>query len=146
MFRQAVQSSNSVLEAHVDALTQKQAQPFVPIAPVASGSGVDSASVLAMNEIIQRHNEICANHDSIVVNARRDLELHYISESLGEFVELNTLIDSTAVELGARTSKSGIESEIERLEQQIDDYRRPAEALNEELRGYLGHDELQLER
>jgi wobble nucleotide-excising tRNase len=44
-----------------------------------------------------------------------------------------------------RRSFKAINEEIERLKMEIEEHRRPAEQLNEELRNYLGHDQLKFQ-
>ena len=94
---------------------------------------------------MQTHNARCGEFEAQVVAARNGLALDMVAESSGEYKSLTSEVDQSQL---ATTRASGevhrLEKEIAYLEQEIVEHRRPATELNEDLKKYLGHGELQL--
>lgn len=127
------------------ALREKRDRPFevlsrdLPV-PDASQEAVDR-----LNSIIHRHNDACEAFATRTQEARRRLAADMIASTLDEFVELNNAFQET--DGAVRDSEATVRrltTSIQDLERQIVAHQRPADELNECLREYLGHGELQL--
>jgi len=118
-----------------------ESYPFLDQAPE-----YDAKALEKINEIIRKHNTICDNFNNIVSKAVNDLENDFVAQSLDEYKRLVDDVNKT--EEGLKCIESTIdmlENKIETLENEIIEHRRSAGLLNNDLREYLGHDELRLE-
>lgn len=145
VLRHALDALQTFLGDLIQALSQKKAQPFRTLSLTASAPTVDSAAPDRLNEVIRRHNQACDDFDNRVNNARDRLARDMIAESLGEFVRLQDEVKKAKDDVArAEQDMRRLDARIAQLEREIVEHRRPAEELNEDLRKYLGHDELQL--
>ncbi len=143
--KQALDAVTAFIDELIKALGVKRVQPFKasPLAvavPAADGSVVDR-----LNGVIRAHNQACDAFDGRVRDARDRLALDSIAESIDEYVRLRDEVQMAAAAVPP------IEAEIRRLsaaivqlEREIVEHRQPAEELNEDLKRYLGHGDLQL--
>lgn len=133
------------LDNLIDKLKKKKTQPFKVLSLSLSAPTIDTNTLDRVNSIIQKHNQACDDFDKHVNEARDKLARHMIAESLTEFVRLkNEVRKAKDAEAKVKQKQDHLEDRIAELEREIIEYRRPAEELNEDLRKYLGHDELQL--
>lgn len=130
----------------LQALDAKQNQPFKSMQLDVEVPTVDEEAISRLNEVIARHNAACDDFQTRTTRARDRLALNLIAENVDDYARL------TAAVLAASGSIGPLEQDvkrlldgIERLEREIVEHRQPAEELNEELRNYLGHDELSLQ-
>ena len=144
--RQALNASEGFLDAAVQALTDKKRRAFEHVKLEVEAPPVDSEAVEKLSAVIRKHNQMCDDFQTRIAEARRKLAQDMIAEVLSEFVSLRTALQRAEDELeAARKEVERLDAEIGRLERDIVQHRRPAEELNEDLRKYLGHDELRLE-
>jgi wobble nucleotide-excising tRNase len=107
---------------------------------------VDDEAVSHLNDVIQKHNQACDDFQKRVSTARQRLEADSVSTALDEFQRLKDSVsaaETAASEADAEVKR--IAQVIENLEREIVEHRQPAEELNDDLRKYLGHNELCLE-
>jgi wobble nucleotide-excising tRNase len=98
-----------------------------------------------LNEVIHKHNRACDEFQARVVSARDRLALNMIASDLEEFVRLRDVLLLEMVTITqAEHEIERLMGEITQLEREIREHQQPAEELNEDLRKYLGHSELQL--
>lgn len=135
------------LDSLVQLLSTKRGRPFDPLPLDHATFPLPDSSVCGrLADVILKHNQACDTHNERVVEARAKLEAETIARSLGEYKALEATIESHRTSrVGATTEAARLTAQISKLEMEITEYRRPAEELNEDLRKYLGHAELQLE-
>lgn len=148
-----VSAARSETEAALDALVAraevKRDNPFAP-APAAAPTAPTPTSladtVAALNAIVDKHNQTSAQFKASVDGACKKLEASYVAEAHAEFVQLSAAVKAAETALEALKAKpAGIQTQIDDLERAILEHRRPADELTEELRAYLGRDELRFE-
>lgn len=130
----------------IEALEEKKKKPFDVIRRQFDGPDFDGSFLTNLNDVIQRHNEACEEFDKRVGSARERLESDFVARSLDEYQTLTRDVNAAGAAIKkANTKVQQLEVRIGELEKEIVEHRRPAEELNEDLRNYLGHGELQLE-
>jgi wobble nucleotide-excising tRNase len=144
--RQVLEEVKDFLDAAVKALMEKKGRPFERVECELSVPSVDGEALEKLNAVIRKHNQACDDFKTRVTNARKRLAEHMIAEVLGEFVSRRDALEKAEKKLkAAQEDLQFLDEKIAALEREIVEHRRPAEELNEELRKYLGHDELRLE-
>lgn len=144
--RRALELTRTFLELLTKALMDKRGRVFESLRLDADVPDVDAGVIERLNEVIRKHNRACEEFATRVRDARQRLEAHFVAESLDEFVKLTEAVRAAEGALNEADAKvRRLALEIERLERDIIEHRQPAEELNDELRKYLGHDELRLE-
>jgi len=144
--RQVLEEVKGFLEAAVKALMEKKERPFERVGCELRAPSVDGDAVKKLNAVICKHNWACDEFQTRVTEARERLVAHMIAEVLGDFVSLRNALEKAKKELKeAQDDLQLLDEKIAALEREIVEHRRPAEQLNEDLREYLGHDELRLE-
>jgi len=99
-----------------------------------------------LNAVIKKHNQACDDFETRIRAARERLALDMLAADWEDFVRLRDAEQQAAAdEQAALKEVEHLDTEIKRLEREIVEHRQPAEELNEDLRKYLGHDELRLE-
>ena len=142
----AIESTKKFLHSLVQLLTDKKAKAFERLELTVSPPCVDYEAVTHLNAIVHKHNQACDNFQSRVSTARKRLEDHLVSTALDEFQRLKDSV--SAAKSAARKADVEVQriaQEIANLEREIVEHRQPAEELNDDLRKYLGHNELCLE-
>ncbi|MBX3183946.1 MAG: AAA family ATPase [Polyangiaceae bacterium] len=141
--------TESALDALIAQVEAKRDNPFAPAAsvpPAASMPAALTAVVAALNALIERHNQTSAQFKASVDEACKKLEASYLAEAHAEFLQLSGAVTTANSALETIKSKpAGIQAQISELERAILEHRRPADELTEELRAYLGRDELRFE-
>lgn len=98
-----------------------------------------------INKVVRTHNVRCDEFESLVANARNRLADDMVAGSLDEYGTLVREVGDSELEAASASEEvERLAKEISQLELEISDHRRPAAELNEDLRKYLGHGELQL--
>jgi wobble nucleotide-excising tRNase len=144
--RQALEKVKGFLDAAVKALMEKKGQLFERVECELRAPSVDGKAVEKLNAVIRKHNQVCDEFQTRVTKARERLAEHMIAEVLGEFVSRTGAVRGAEKNLKeAKEEVERLDKKISALEREIVEHRRPAEELNEDLRKYLGHDELRLE-
>lgn len=144
--QQVLEKVKGFLDAAVKALMEKKGRPFERVECELRVRSVDGEAVEKLNAVIRKHNRACDEFQTCVTEARKRLAEHMIAEVLGEFVSRRDALRKAEEEL--RTADEEVrrlDEKIAALEREIVEHRRPAEELSEDLRKYLGHDELRLE-
>ncbi len=145
----ALSETNAALDALIARVEAKRDNPFAPAAtaaPTATPPSSLADAVVALNAIVERHNQTSAQFKASVDEACKKLEASYVAEAHAEFVQLSDAVTTanTALE-DIKAKPAGIQAQIDELERAILEHRRPADELTEELRAYLGRDELRFE-
>ncbi len=144
--RQALNAVRSFLDESIHVLKEKKGRAFERVERNLSAPPVDTEVVEKLNAVIRKHNQACDEFQKRVEDARKKLADNMIAESLADFISKKADAQKAQEELqAAQTEVSRLDNEIKCLEMEIVEHRRPAEELNEDLRKYLGHDELRLE-
>ncbi|MGB9624669.1 MAG: AAA family ATPase [Phycisphaerae bacterium] len=142
---QALSAFQDFVGSLVQALNAKKGQPFTSQKLDLSVPKVAADVVDRLNDVIGRHNQACDEFDRRVSEARDRLALDMIAQALDEFVQLRDAVQTaTAAIRPIEAEIRRLTAEVEWLEREIREHRRPAEELNEDLKRYLGHGELQL--
>ncbi len=141
--------TEAALDALIARVEAKRDNPFAPAA-TAVPNGITAPSladsVEALNGIVERHNRTTAQFKASVDESCRKLEASYVAEAHAEFVQLSDAVTATSAALeDVKAKPAGLQAQIEALERDILEHQRPAEELTEELRAYLGRDELRFE-
>ena len=144
-FKRVWQTASEALAFLVHALTQKKVQIFESSTLGTHPPDLSVETVEKMNRVVQTHNARCGEFEAQVVTARNGLASDMEAESSEEYKSLaNNVVKSQLATTYASEEVKRIEREIAQLEQEIVEYLRPATELNEDLKKYLGHGELQL--
>ena len=135
------------LDSLTAVLLEKTAHPFSAITMNGGSPQLPDNSVWTrFNDLIANHGLVSQNHIENVNNAASKLESGLVAEELNEFRNLTKRLQVSSMMVGALNRQAmAIRSEISRLEVEITEHRKPAEELNDDLRSYLGHGDLQLE-
>ncbi len=133
------------LEELVRDLKRKKSEPFTALSLTEDVPALDTAAVERLNNTIRSHNTACDEFDSRVNTARERLALDMIAQKLDEFKSLRDATQAADKAIDQLEQEmEDLTKHIERIERKIRDHRQPAEELNDDLKRYLGHDELQL--
>jgi wobble nucleotide-excising tRNase len=144
--RQILEEVKGFLDAAVKALMEKKGRPFERVECELRVPSVDGEAVANLNAVICKHNRACDEFQTRVTEARERLAEHMIAEVLGEFVSRRDAVRRAQEKLkAAKEEVQRLDEEIAALQREIVEHLRPARELNEELRNYLGHNELRLE-
>lgn len=144
-FRQVIDTVRTYLAVLVENLKRKRGEPFAALSLSEAVPTVDTAAIDRLNEVVRRHNQACDEFERRVSDARDRLALDMIAQALDEFVRLRDAAQAAVAAIGPIEREiERLTEQIERLEREIREHRRPAEELNEDLKRYLGHGDLQL--
>ncbi len=144
--REALDAAQRFLDAAAKALTDKKRRAFEPVKLELEAPLVEADAVEKLNAVIRKHNHACDDFETRVKSARKRLALDMIAEDLGNFVRLRDAEQQAGNDVrSAEREVQHLDDEITRLEREIVEHRQPADELNEDLRKYLGHDELRLD-
>jgi wobble nucleotide-excising tRNase len=144
--RGAIESAYQFLRSLAQLLKDKKANAFSRLELTVRAPDVDDEAVRHLNEVVQKHNQACDDFQARVSTARQRLEADSVSIALDEFQRLKDSVsaaETAASRADAETKR--IAHKIANLEFEIVEHRQPAEELNDDLRKYLGHNELCLE-
>ena len=140
-----LQQVKSFLDRVTGVLNKKKERAFEPmalgsLAPPSFGKGLRVLAALA-----KKHNESCTEFQASVVSARELIEADFIADRLEDYRDIKGEIDHKRLEQRKARERAGtIRSEISKLELEVLDHRPPADALNADLRDYLGPGALQV--
>lgn len=126
-------------------VSHKRDQPFDMVSMDDMPPPPDDNPTEKLIEIIRQHNDTCKDHAKKVAEAGKWLELRYVAKHLEEFRQMR----DAATEAGRTNDESkkrvaALDAGVSKLELEVSDYRRSADALNADLSAYLGHGELRL--
>ncbi len=139
----------SAIEALIARVHVKRDNPFAPASP-SPASGMTTSTlataIAALNTVVNRHNETTEQFQASVDEACKSLESAYIAEAHAECIRLVEAVTNADATLSKVQGKpASIQDEINTLERAILEHRRPADELTQELREYLGSDELRFD-
>ena len=133
------------LDLMVEELRKKKNRVFESYSLDVHVPEVPSGPVEAVNHIVRSHNVASDNFEGRVKQARKRLANDLIADGLNDFSRLSHDVDETKLAVCQATGEvNRLKEKVDQLERDIVAHRRPAEELNEDLRNYLGHSELQL--
>ena len=139
-------STKDFLDTAARTLENKKSKVFEATRLNIEAPLVKTGAVENLNAVIRKHNQASDNLETRRKEVRERLANDMIAESLEEFSELRKAVDTAKdVVQDEKKNIQSLNTEINKLERQIIEHRRPAEELNENLRNYLGHNELRLE-
>lgn len=144
----AVRESLAALDGLIARVETKRASPFAPMPPAESLAPPPSIrdALAPLNALVAQHDETSAAFRASVERACKKLEQAYVAEVHADFAALENAVQAAEQALAARRARSAeIRGQIEEIERAVLEHRRPAEELTEELRTYLGRDELRFE-
>jgi len=145
----ATSAADAVLDTLITHVEAKRDNPFAPASADAPSSAKPVSfadAVAALNAIVETHNQTSAEFKASVDEACKKLEGSYVAEAYAEFVQLSEAVTTANSALEKLRGKPAvIQDQIEKLERAILEHRRPADELTDELRAYLGRDELRFE-
>lgn len=142
---ETLKATQIFLDQAVRALEEKKHKVFEQVSVTLQETQADADAVEKLNAVIRKHKQACDDFQTNVNKAREQLASGMIAKALADFVKLRDAAQQAEVAVQAAEQEvQRLKIEIERLEREIVEHRRPAEELNEDLRNYLGHDELQL--
>lgn len=133
------------------ALDAKRAAPFAPAKPGGWQSAIPTPDALrdavaAVNAVQAKHNEITSDFRNKVNEACQQLERHYVAEAWEEHAQLAAALDTAEAAIKPlQGDVQRLQTEIADIERDIIEHRKPADELNNELRAYLGRDELRFD-
>lgn len=143
---QALKATREFLDSAVQALEDKKHRAFEQISAALQPPEVDAEAVRKLNAVIRKHNQACDEFHTRINDARERLASNMIAEALEDFIRLRDAAQqATSAVQAAEQDVQRLEAAIANLEREIVEHRQPAEELNEDLRKYLGHDELNLQ-
>lgn len=145
-FMEVLNTGKGTLDALSDALRDKKARAFESIGPTVNVPNVDFQGLARLNVIVRKHNEACDSFQTRAAEARKCLEADSVAAALDDFNNMVVAVKGAQESFDkAEAETISLKTEIERIEREIVEHRQPAEELNEDLRKYLGHDELRLD-
>jgi len=143
--RQALNAVQGFLDAAIPVLEEKKGRAFERVELKLNAPSLDPDAVEKLNAVIRKHNQACDEFENRVQEAREKLAKGMIAEVLDTFVSYQDALRQAEGEVvAAQEEVQRLNDQIVRLEREITEHHRPAEELNEDLRKYLGHDELRL--
>lgn len=144
--RKILDSTKAFLDVLVHKLKDKRGQAFESRDLDVTAPEMDPGALECLNEIIRKHNQACVDFENRTKAARQRLEADFVAGDLNEFQRLVAAVyESENSVKRADAETRHLSEEIARLEGEIVEHRQPAEELNQDLRRYLGHDEVRLE-
>lgn len=145
-FQEVLKWISSFVDSIQGVLEKKRNQPFKSIQLEVAAPALDDEALSRFNEIIRQHNAACEEFEARTTSARDRLAFDLIAEDLDDFSRLATAAKASFDTIGPlEDGLKGLDGDIASLEREIVEHRQPAEELNEDLRKYLGHDELSLQ-
>jgi len=127
-------------------LDSKKERPFERLEFDISAPSIDESGIDRINQIISAHNAVCDNFAEEIQRARDDIANHLLAEGLDDFLQLSGAVKTACNSIESIENEIGqLNEKIDSLEREIIEHRQPAEELNDDLRKYLGHDEILLE-
>ncbi len=142
---QALSAFHELVGGLVKALNAKKGQPFTSQKADLSLPAISADVVERLNAVIRKHNQACDDFQNRVSAARKRLALDMIARDQADWLNLCDAVTGATAAIQPLADKvDGLSRDIQRLEREIVEHRQPAEELNEDLRKYLGHGELQL--
>jgi wobble nucleotide-excising tRNase len=143
--RNAVDVVGCFVRSLGSALEKKRTKAFEALRMELSVPEFDTDVVAAVNMVIRKHNQASEDFETRISSARKRLAMNLIATDIDEFKHLHEALKNAIGDLKTAKEKSeALTFKIKKIEDEIIEHRQPAEDLNNDLRHYLGHSELQL--
>lgn len=127
-----------------EALESKKGSPFSPITFDTDPADHSAAQLDAVNAIVAEHNNNTKNFTQGIEVAKKAIKSALAAAAIAQYQELKTAFDDLEKEHSDLTSKIMADSaNVNALEQEIINHKKPAEDINKDLENYLGHREIQ---
>lgn len=134
------------LKSLLVALQDKAQKPFQSIERNFDVIIGRSKVISSLNAVISEHNQETDNFQTAISAARIAIEESLVAQSLPEYQQKKNKIDMVSTALQEASDKSvALGRHIHTIEQDIEERRRPVDELNNDIRSYLGRDELTFE-
>ncbi|MCY3566990.1 MAG: AAA family ATPase, partial [Chloroflexi bacterium] len=134
------------LDQLLEDLEQKKTRPFVSLNLTHSPPSLEDDHLSRVKLTIEQHNAKCSDFDAGVKEARIQLEADFVAGHLQDYKALKDAVRRAKdAEREASERAKRIRTKIEELERVVLDHRPPADALNDDLREYLGPGQLQVD-
>ncbi len=151
--QKSVEEVADYLDALALALAEKRTKPFeaVALAPflVSKNAAADAAAVTqakALGKIVSQHNARTADFATAVQAARKKLEDGLVAEAMADFSTHAASIQTSKGRVATLTTRVGeLRTQISALEKTLIQHQKPAHELNDELRSFLGRDDIRLD-
>ena len=145
----ALTAITSALDLLLERVEQKRTNPFAAVPPLAAPPPSSIAlrdAVTSLQALVEQHNQTSHRFQASVEEACRELEASFVAEAYPEYAQLADAVKRADESLQVlRARPPSLQTRIDELERAVLEHRRPAEELTEELRTYLGRDELRFE-
>ncbi|OEU80174.1 MAG: hypothetical protein BA865_07600 [Desulfobacterales bacterium S5133MH4] len=148
----AIRSVNEEFDDLIKVLERKKAHPFEVLTldegehPKSTEPSQLDAAINAVNVVIDKHETTTTNLNDEIRQACHLLEQDYTIEAVPKFEALNkSVAEAEAVLFANKEKPDDLRNQIRIIEREIVEHFRPAEELNNELKAYLGRDELQFD-
>lgn len=141
--RKQISTYCEALEKMRQQLDEKRDKPFQRLSFDFNLPDISSIQIDEVNSVIDQHNKETDNFQQTITTSRRRLEESIVAESIDIYTTKQKEIEGSdnAIKYIEGLIRD-IRSKISDLEQEIIGHRKPADDLNQDLRDYLGHDEL----
>lgn len=151
--QQSVGEVADFLGALAQALSEKRTKPFeaMALAPFLIGKNATADLSAAVHEktlvkLIAQHNACTADFGTALQAARKKLEDGLVAEVLAEFSTDTAAVQSATTRVSTLTTRvRELRTQISDLESALLQHRKPADELNDELRSFLGRDDIRLD-
>ena len=134
------------LDQLLEDLEQKKTRPFASLNLTHSPPSLEDDHLSRVKLTIEQHNAKCSDFDAGVKEARIQLEADFVAGHLQDYKALKDAVRRAKDAVREASERADlIRTKIEDLERVVLDHRPPADALNNDLREYLGPGQLQVE-
>ncbi|TET44728.1 hypothetical protein E3J62_09550 [candidate division TA06 bacterium] len=142
--RKQISLQRMALEELGNELQAKRTKFFQSVPSTFAHPNIDKSKLNDVNEIILQHNKESEDFDRSIMNAREKLEKSLVAKSLPEYSEKKKAIEEASkASCRIQNEVDTLIRQIEKLETEIVEHRKPAEELNDDLTNYLGRDDLE---
>lgn len=153
-YRKISQSINHEIEVYIEALKEKQENPFEKIGKTIEINKIINVVtklnlvISKINECIGRHNEKAGNFDAIIRNAKKRIERHYIQEQIEQLQYNDKKASIQQCKLALAQTKETFNKKKEEyvtLESKLSSEALGAEEFNKKLEKFLGYGEIKIQ-
>lgn len=117
-----------------------------PMAPQKAYSDSMAKSSEKVIEMLKKHNSTTADFQAGIDRACERLEGSYVAEEFSTFRELATAAAESNSKVAELRDRPGeLRTQVRRNQRSIFEHQTPADELNDQLRSYLGRDEIRFE-
>ncbi len=144
--RAEIAKISEVYKGLLSEIETKQSNPFKLLSISTPIIKIDSSILVAFSAILQEHNEYATLIREHVRAAESRLHNHIICTRIAHFRDLEKAVEEATKALQLEEQNNiVIKNAISVLERELKSHRPAVDALNLDLKNYLGHSDLQLE-